>query len=295
MNLVESSITELVEISLREDLGGNIFLESDITTQWTVEDDAPARARILARDCGIVAGVDVASAVFSRVDPTLSVERRAEDGDRVQPDDTVVEISGSAAAILTGERTALNFLQQLSGVATLTRAFVDRIAGTGAQITDTRKTIPGLRELQKHAVRCGGGISHRMGLHDAVLIKENHVMAAGTVVEAVRRVRLGAQGAGRPDTRIMCEAEDLEQVQALVAGGPRLAPDRILLDNMSPELMRQCVLVVRQAAPEVELEATGNIDQSTIRAAAETGVHVISIGALTHSAPALDLSLLFSR
>jgi nicotinate-nucleotide pyrophosphorylase (carboxylating) len=150
-----------------------------------------------------------------------------------------------------------------------------------------------LRDPQKHAVRCGGGVSHRSGLHDAVLIKENHVTAAGGVSEAVRRARLGAQGAGRPDTRIMCEAEDLDQVRALVAKGPQLAPDRILLDNMSPELMRQCVEIVRATTPDVELEATGNIDLSTVRAAAESGVNLISVGALTHSAPALDLSLLF--
>ncbi len=286
-------IADLVDRALREDLGGSLSPEADVTTRLTVAEDTPAQARILARARGVLAGVDVAVSVFDRIDPALVLQCHTEDGAIVNPEDTVLDISGSAAAILTGERTALNFLQQLSGVATLTRTYVDAIAGTGAQITDTRKTVPGLRELQKHAVRCGGGISHRSGLHDAVLIKENHVTAAGSVTEAVRRARLGAQGSQKPTMRIMCDAEDLDQVRALVAGDPHLAPDRILLDNMPPELMNQCVAVVREAAPDVELEATGNIDLSTVRAAAESGVDVISVGALTHSAPALDLSLLF--
>ncbi|HCL29221.1 MAG TPA: carboxylating nicotinate-nucleotide diphosphorylase [Candidatus Latescibacteria bacterium] len=290
---IGSSIANLVDRALREDLGDNLSPEADITTRWTVAEDTPAQAHILARARGVVAGVDVAVAVFNRVDPSLMLHCHTVDGASVDADDTVMDISGSAAAILAGERTALNFLQQLSGVATLTRTYVEAISGTGAQITDTRKTVPGLRELQKHAVRCGGGISHRSGLHDAVLIKENHVTAAGSVTEAVRRARLGAQGSQRPVTRIMCEAEDLDQVRALVAGGPHLAPDRILLDNMPPELMHQCVSVVREVVPDIELEATGNIDLTTVRAAAETGVDVISVGALTHSAPALDLSLLF--
>ncbi|MDA0336848.1 MAG: carboxylating nicotinate-nucleotide diphosphorylase [bacterium] len=290
-----ADIASLVDAALREDLGGDLTPGSDITTQWTVEADTPARARILARRRGVIAGIDVACSVFNRVDADLVLLRRAADGDLAEAGDTVLEIRGSAASILTAERTALNFLQQLSGVATLTRAYVDAIVGTQARITDTRKTVPGLRDLQKQAVRSGGGVSHRQGLFDAVLIKENHVTAAGGVTEAVRRARLGAQGAHRGSTRIMCEAEDLEQVRALVAGGPPLAPDRILLDNMSPALMRQCVELARQAAPAVELEATGNIDLTTVRAAAETGVDVISVGALTHSAPALDLSLLFDR
>lgn len=294
MQSTQSTIIDLVRSALREDLGeGDLSPANDVTTQWTVTADKPARARILSRARGVAAGVDVAMAVFHQVDPALQLTAQHGDGDGIDADDVVLEIAGSAAAILTAERTALNFLQQLSGVASLTRRFVDAIDGTGARITDTRKTVPGLRQLQKHAVRCGGGVSHRYGLFDAVLIKENHVNAAGGVAEAVRRARLGAQGAGRPQTRIMCEAETLDEVRALVADGPRLAPDRILLDNMTPDLMRQCVETVRSHAPEVELEATGNIDLTTVRPAAETGVDIISVGALTHSAPALDLSLLF--
>jgi nicotinate-nucleotide pyrophosphorylase (carboxylating) len=284
--IVVADLENLVATALREDLGGDLTPKADITTQWIVDGDTSARARIIARCSGVIAGIDVACAVFHQVDADLSLQRRAGDGDPVDIDDPVLEITGSAAAILTAERTALNFLQQLSGVATLTRAFVDAIAGTEARITDTRKTVPGLRDLQKQAVRSGGGVNHRYGLYDAVLIKENHVTAAGGVIEAVRRARLGAQGAGRRDTRIMCETEDLDQVRALVDGGARLAPDRILLDNMSPDLMRQCVVVARKCVPAIELEAT-------VRAAAETGVDVISVGSLTHSAPALDLSLLF--
>ena len=291
--IVVADLESIIEAALREDLGGDLTPKADITTRWVVDGDRSARARIIARRRGIIAGIDVACTVFLKVDANLSLQRRAGDGDGVDIDDPVLEISGSAAAILTAERTALNFLQQLSGVATLTRAFVDAVAGTEARITDTRKTVPGLRDLQKQAVRSGGGINHRHGLYDAVLIKENHVTAAGGVIEAVRRARLGARGAGRQETRIMCEAEDLDQVRALVGGGARLAPDRILLDNMSPDLMRQCVVVARKCAPAVELEATVNIDLTTVRAAAETGVDVISVGALTHSAPALDLSLLF--
>lgn len=293
---VDTDVSRLIDRALHEDLGeGETSPEADVTTRWTVPEDAPARARILARRHGVIAGAEVARDVFLRVDAALAVSLHRDDGSPVSPEDVVMEIRGSAAAILTAERTALNFLQQLSGVASLTRAFVDAVDGTGTRITDTRKTVPGLRDLQKHAVRCGGGVSHRSGLYDAVLIKENHVVAAGGVVEAVRRARLGAQAAGQPQMRIMCEAETHDEVQALVDGGPRLAPHRILLDNMAPDVLRRCVETVRAAAPEVELEATGNMDLTTVRAAAEAGVDLISVGALTHSAPALDLSLLFDR
>ena len=282
----------LVDLALREDLGA-IDVDCDLTAAWTVDSAAEDRARIIARQPGVVAGIEIARAVFARLDDGISFLAQVEDGAEVAVDHALIQLQGRARALLAGERTALNFLQQLSGVATLTHRFVAAVAATSAQITDTRKTTPGWRQLQKWAVQLGGGVNHRMGLYDAVLIKENHVTAAGGVSEAVRRARLGAQGAGRPDTRIMCEAEDLDQVRALVAKGPQLAPDRILLDNMPPELMRQCVEIVRATTPDVELEATGNIDLSTVRAAAESGVNLISVGALTHSAPALDLSLLF--
>ena len=215
------------------------------------------------------------------------------DGDYLAAGDKVLRLRGPAAPILVGERTALNLLQQLSGIASLTRAYVDAVAGTRARITDTRKTTPGLRRLQKEAVRRGGGFNHRFGLHDAVLIKENHARAAGGVVEAVRRARKGAAGLGGARVLVMCEAETLDEVRALVGDGPRGRPDRILLDNMPRASMAECVRFVQSAAADVEIEATGGITLEEVRDVAETEVDWISVGALTHSAAALDLSLLF--
>ena len=288
-----SSLQEVVERALREDLGGELSAAADLTTRWTVPAQTPAGARILARSPGVVAGLDAVRAVFLCLDSTMEIDAQHADGDAVLPDATVVCLAGSASAILVGERTALNFLQQLSGVATLTRAYVDAVAGTNARITDTRKTIAGLRYLQKHAVRCGGGVSHRFGLHDAVLIKENHAAAAGGVAEAVRRARQAATAEALDEVRVMCEAETHAEVCQLVAGDPGTTPDRILLDNMTTDELRRCVETVRAAAPHVDIEATGNVSLQTVRAIAEAGVDIISVGALTHSAPALDLSLLF--
>ena len=289
----DSGLLEVVERALREDLGGGLDPDADVTTRWTVGGAVEARARILSRGAGVAAGVRAAVLVFRRLHPRLSVDAALADGEALAPGDTVLHLSGPAAPILVGERTALNLLQQLSGIASLTRAYVDAVAGTRARITDTRKTTPGLRRLQKEAVRSGGGFNHRFGLHDAVLIKENHARAAGGVVEAVRRARAGAAGPGGDRTPIMCEAETLEEVRALVEAGPRGRPDRILLDNMARASMAECVRLVQTAAAEVETEATGGITLEGVRAVAETGVDWISVGALTHSAPALDLSLLF--
>ena len=289
----DSGLLEVVERALREDLGGGLDPDADVTTRWTVGGDLEARARILSRGTGIAAGLQAAVLVFRRLHPRISVDVALADGEALAPGDTVLRLSGPAAPILVGERTALNLLQQLSGIASLTRAYVDAVAGTRARITDTRKTTPGLRRLQKEAVRSGGGFNHRFGLHDAVLIKENHARAAGGVVEAVRRARAGAAEAGGDRTPIMCEAETLEEVWALVGAGPRGWPDRILLDNMSRASMAECVRLVQTAAAHVEIEATGGIALEEVRAVAETGVDWISVGALTHSAPALDLSLLF--
>ena len=289
----DSGLLEIVERALREDLGGDLDPDADVTTRWTVGSAVEARARILSRGTGIAAGVRAAVLVFRRLHPRLSVDAALADGEALAPGDTVLGLSGPAAPILVGERTALNLLQQLSGIASLTRAYVDAVAGTRARITDTRKTTPGLRRLQKAAVRSGGGFNHRFGLHDAVLIKENHARAAGGVVEAVRRARAGATRRGRDRTPIMCEAETLEEVRALVGPSPGGRPDRILLDNMSRPSMAECVRLVQTAAADVETEATGGITLEEVRAVAETGVDWISVGALTHSAPALDLSLLF--
>lgn len=291
----DPGLREIVDRALREDLGGELDPEADITTRWTVEADAEAGARILSRGTGVVAGVRAALLVFERLDPNLAVEATSADGAALAPGDTVLHLRGAAASILAGERTALNLLQQLSGIASLTRSFVDAVAGTRARITDTRKTAPGLRRLQKEAVRSGGGFNHRFGLHDAVLIKENHARAAGGVVEAVRRARRGAAARGRDRVPVMCEAETPEEVGALLRGGPSGRPDRILLDNMATGPMAECVRLARSASTRVETEATGGVTLGQVRAVAETGVDWISVGALTHSAPALDLSLLFDE
>ena len=289
----DPGLLEIVERALGEDLGGEIDLDADITTRWTMGGGAEARARIFSRSTGVAAGVQAARLVFRRLDPDLAVTAVVADGDDLSPGATVLELRGSASPILVGERTALNLLQQLSGIASLTRAYVDAVAGTRARITDTRKTAPGLRRLQKEAVRSGGGFNHRSGLHDAVLIKENHARAAGGVVEAVRRARRGAAAQGCSRTPVLCEAETPEEVRALLEAGPGVRPDRILLDNMPAASMAECVRLVRSSAAEVEVEATGGIGLEGVGAIAGTGVDWISIGALTHSAPALDLSLLF--
>ena len=291
----DPGLQEIVERALREDLGGELHPDADITTRWTVAGGGEASARILSRGTGVAAGVRAARLVFQRLDPDLAVEAAVADGDDLAAGATVLHLRGAAAPILAGERTALNLLQQLSGIASLTRAYVDTVAGTSARITDTRKTTPGLRRLQKEAVRSGGGFNHRFGLHDAVLIKENHARVAGGVVEAVRRARRGTEAQGGARIPIMCEAETLEEVRALLGAGPGILPDRILLDNMPPPSMAECVRLVQSRAAKVETEATGGITLEEARAVAETGVDWISVGALTHSAPALDLSLLFEE
>ena len=261
-----------VTVALSEDVGSG-----DLTTQQIVPADATGTAEILVKEAGVVCGLHVVEEVFHQLDPDLRFEALAADGDRVEGVTAVARLEGRAAPILTGERTALNFLGRLSGVATLTRRFVDAIEGTGAEILDTRKTTPGLRALEKHAVECGGGRNHRFGLYDAILIKDNHLALAGSIGDAVGR----ASRAGVP---VQVEVEDLDGLrEALDAGA-----DSVLLDNMSPEEMREAVSVT---AGRATLEASGGVTLDTIRAIAETGVDFISIGALTHSARSLDVSL----
>lgn len=292
--LPQAAVTQVVEQALREDLDtAQLSPAADLTTAWTVTGQAVAEARIIARQPGVLAGTAVAAAVFQRLDPELRHRAIVADGATVQPQDVIIKLAGRADAILTGERTALNFLQRLSGIATLTRSFVSAVDGTGVRITDTRKTTPGLRLLEKYAVLCGGGVSHRMGLYDAVLIKENHAAAAGGVGHAARQARMTAAQLGRGEVPIMVEAESLDDVRELVSLATAERPDRILLDNMSPDLMWPALHLISAADPPIEIEATGNIDLSTVRAVADVGPDLISIGALTHSAPALDLSLLF--
>jgi nicotinate-nucleotide pyrophosphorylase (carboxylating) len=244
-----------------------------------VPEGARARARIVQRTPGVIAGLGVAEAVFRRVDHELAWRSLATDGDRREPGPVAV-LEGAVASILTGERVALNFLGRLSGVATLTAHYVAAVEGTGVQILDTRKTTPGLRSLEKQAVAAGGGRNHRFGLHDAVLVKENHAASAGGVGEATRRALEGAP-AGVP-VEVEC-ATQREVDEALDAGA-----GRILLDNMSPADLRRAV---ERVAGRAELEASGRVTLENVREIAETGVDFVSVGALTHSAPALDVSL----
>ncbi|MCW3023253.1 MAG: nadC [Conexibacter sp.] len=271
-------VADVVARALAEDVGAG-----DVTTQATVPDGAEAVATVTQKAPGVVFGLDLAEAAFRQSDDTLLIERLCPEGAWQEPGTPVLRITGAAAAILVAERTALNFLQRLSGVATLTARYVRAIDGTGARILDTRKTTPTLRPLEKAAVVAGGGTSHRFGLFDMVLIKENHVAAAGGVGPAVRAAR--ARFAELP---IEVECQTAAEVgEALEAGAPR-----ILLDNMTPEQMRAIAVDV---AGRAELEASGGIDLDTVRAAASTGVDFVSVGALTHSAPALDLSLILER
>lgn len=266
---------ELIDAALAEDVG-----DGDLTTAATVAPDARARARIEQKAPGVIAGLAVAEAVFRRVDPELRFHPSVAEGEWREPG-PVAEVAGRAASILTSERTALNFLGRLSGIATLTAGYVRAVEGTGARILDTRKTTPGLRVLEKQAVRIGGGVTWRAGLHDALLVKENHSALAGGVGEASRKA-LAAAGDG-VDVEVECASVE-ELQQALEAG-----VKRVLLDNMDPEQLRAAVEL---AGGRALLEASGGVSLESVRAVAEAGVDLVSVGALTHSAPALDLSLL---
>jgi nicotinate-nucleotide pyrophosphorylase (carboxylating) len=273
-----SSAFALIDAALAEDVG-----PGDFTTLWTVPEGRRAEARIVAKSPGVIAGSEVAVEVFRRVDPSLDVTVGAVDGTAVMPGDVAMTVRGSARAILTAERTALNFMQRLSGVATVTRRYVRAVQGTGARVIDTRKTTPGMRALEKAAVVAGGGANHRFGLHDMVMIKDNHIAAAGGITAAVEAVR-------RQNDRglkVEVETTTLDEVREALAAGA----DRIMFDNMSWPLMHEAVELVRGTDPRPETEASGGITLETIHAYAETGVDFISIGALTHSAPSLDLSL----
>ncbi len=276
--LNEHQVAALVRAALEEDGAFN-----DITTIATVLSDRRARARLVARDAGVVAGLALAIEAFHQLDPKASIRVDAEDGTRVARGDTVLFLSGHARGLLSAERVALNFLQRLSGVATLTCKYVDQVKGTGARILDTRKTTPGWRALEKYAVRCGGGVNHRLDLSSSVLIKDNHLAAVeGDVAVAVRRARDLLVTGGTVEV----ECDRIEQVHAALEA----RADIILLDNMSPEAMRECVRLVNGRALT---EASGGVSLDAVRAIALTGVDHISVGALTHSAPALNLALDF--
>ena len=269
-----------IAIALAEDIGGG-----DATVEFFIDPAQTASARIFAKESAVVAGSAVAAEAFTRVDESLVVGVERVDGTAVAPGDTILTIQGRAGSILTGERVALNFLQRLSGVATLTRRFVDAVAGTRTKILDTRKTTPGLRALEKAAVVAGGGVNHRMGLYDMVMVKDNHLLADPDLQGAITRAR-----SARPDLRIELEADNLGQVYIFLTLD---GVDVILLDNMTPADLRAAVNLGRAQGSRVQFEASGGVNLETVRAIAETGVQWISVGALTHSARALDFSLEF--
>ncbi|MFN3287255.1 MAG: carboxylating nicotinate-nucleotide diphosphorylase [Sphingomonadaceae bacterium] len=264
----------LLEAAFAEDLGE----AGDVTSAATIPAGARLRAVMAARQELALAGLPIAQAAFRRLDPAARITARAADGERLSAGAVLLEVEGNARALLAAERTALNFVQHLSGIATLTAAYADAIAGTGATLLDTRKTIPGLRALAKYAVRMGGGANHRMGLFDAILIKDNHVAVAGGVAQAVAAARAAST------LPVQVEVDRLDQIAPALAAGA----DRLLLDNMPPPMLREAVARV---AGRVPTEASGGVTLQTIRAIAETGVTFISVGRLTQGAPAVDIGL----
>lgn len=269
----------IVSLALAEDIGSG-----DVTTRYFTDPGRAATAVIIAKQDLVLAGTAPAAAAFSRTDPTLEVEILEPDGKSLLPGQAVLRVSGSASSILTAERTALNFLQRLSGVATLTRRYVDAVAGTRARILDTRKTTPGLRFLEKAAVAAGGGLNHRFGLHDMVMVKDNHIAAGARPAD----LQPAIHAAKAANLRVEIEVDTLDQLREVLALD---GVDVVLLDNMNPDQLREAVALRAMRKPGVLLEASGGITLANLRTIAETGVDFISIGALTHSAPAADLSL----
>jgi nicotinate-nucleotide pyrophosphorylase (carboxylating) len=272
-------INEFVTRVLAEDLG----IGGDVTSNAIIAADARFAAEMNARQPMVVAGLEVASAFFRALDPKVELTLPGNDGDSVEHGATLMRLSGNARGMLAAERSALNTVQHLSGIATLTRQYVDAIAGTGAVLLDTRKTIPGLRVLDKYAARMGGAQNHRMRLDDGVLIKDNHVAACGGVAEAVRRAKAADTG-----LQVQVEVDRIDQIEPALAAGA----DRLLLDNMDPAMLREAVALVAKRVP---LEASGGVTLETIRFLAETGVDFISVGRITQSAPAADIGLDYSR
>lgn len=268
-------IADFVQRTLAEDLGTG----GDVTSAATIAPDARFSAEMAARQRIVVAGLEIVEAFFRALDPAIGIELLATDGDTVEHGQALMRVEGNARSMLAAERSALNTLQHLSGIATLTRSYVDAIAGTGAILLDTRKTIPGLRLLEKYAARMGGAENHRMRLDDGVLIKDNHVAVCGSVAEAVRRAKSANIG-----LQIQVEVDRIDQIEPALAAGA----DRLLLDNMPPPVLREAVALV---AGRVPLEASGGVTLETLRAIAETRVDYISVGRITQSAPSVDIGL----
>ena len=270
-----ADIAAAVDVALAEDIG-----QGDLTTRATVPGDDQLKASMVAREYMVVAGMPIVEEIVKRLVPNARIKILATDGTAVSPGDVLVELEGPAEGLLTAERTALNSVQFLSGIATLTNAYVTEILGTKATLLDTRKTVPGLRNLSKYAVRCGGGTNHRIRLDDGILIKDNHIAVAGDIATAVRAAKSHNFGG----IKIQAECDTLEQVQEALDAGA----DSLLLDNMPPPVLRQAVDLIQGQIP---LEASGGVNLKTIRAIAETGVDFISVGAITQRAPAVDIGL----
>ena len=274
-------IAPVVRLALAEDLGR----AGDVTAMACIPEDARMTAAFVARKSGVLAGVDAVRLAVLALDPQARIDVRLNDGDALTPGAVLAVVEANARAFLSAERTALNLVGRLSGVATLTQAYVQAVEGAGARIADTRKTTPGLRALEKHAVACGGGMNHRFGLDDAILIKDNHVAVCGGAAEAVRRARAFAPHLMKVEVEVD-GLDQLDDVLDLIDEGA--APDVVMLDNFSLANLRTAV---SRVAGRIVLEASGGVDLTTVRAIAETGVDVISVGALTHSAPVLDIGL----
>lgn len=273
----------LVKLGLEEDLG----TQGDITSQAVIPQNLDGQATFIARSAGVLAGAAIIPMVCQAVDSRLNINIKLDDGQPIQPLDQIASVSGSLRGILAAERTILNFLQHLSGIATLTSKYVAQVQGTHCQILDTRKTLPGWRVLEKFAVRCGGGHNHRMGLFDAVMIKDNHLAGLRHHGTPLSQAVIQARAAVAAKVIVEVEVETLEQLREALT----VQPDVVLLDNMKPEMLTKAVEIRNRQAPQVRLEASGGITLSTLNSIAQTGVDYVSIGALTHSAPALDIAL----
>ena len=275
---IDDKIRHLIELTLAEDIG-----KGDLTSEATIDHDLLVKGTIVAKEEGIIAGLEIARMVFQKLDPNLVFDSSFKDGNKVIKKDTVAILKGRGKSMLSAERTALNFLQRLSGIATLTSKYVEKIKDTGVKILDTRKTTPGLRSLEKYAVKMGGGENHRMGLFDLILIKDNHIKAVGSISKAIQRAKTRC-----PHEKIEVETKNLEEVKKAIS----LEVNCIMLDNMSIDEMKKAVKMIRSSQREIKIEASGRVDLNNVREIALTGVDFISVGALTHSAPALDFSLL---
>jgi len=276
---MDDKIRHLIELALSEDIG-----KRDLTSEAIIDEDLLAKGMIVAKEEGVIAGLEIAKMVFCQLDPNLVFESSFKDGNKVMRGEETATLKGKVKSILSGERTALNFLQRLSGIATLTSKYVERIKDTGVKILDTRKTTPGLRALEKYAVKMGGGENHRMGLFDMILIKENHIKAVGNISRAIQRAKTKY-----PMEKIEVETKSLDEVKEAVNS----EVDWIMLDNMSIDETKKAVKMIQSCKREIKIEASGRIDLNNVREVALTGINFISVGALTHSAPALDFSLLF--